>query len=100
MPLRNALSRHFRHQTKTKHGFEVPIDLWLRGPLRQIFEEVVLRRQEILGLTINQKALINMFNQRLSGLANYAKGLWVLLSLALWEKKALSRACYVCGLGV
>ena len=34
LPLRNSLARHVRHQTRTKRGFTVPMDAWLRGPLK------------------------------------------------------------------
>lgn len=89
LPLRYALARHVRHQTQSKRGFTVPMSEWLRGPLRPIFEEAVLARQEIMGLSLDKKALSEMFYQHLSGINDYAWGLWVLLSLALWEKRYL-----------
>jgi asparagine synthase (glutamine-hydrolysing) len=87
MPLRAALARHVNHQTVTKRGFEVPMNAWLRGPLKAIFEDAVMGRKEILGIPLNQRELHNMFQQHLANRRNYARGLWTLLSLALWEKK-------------
>lgn len=87
LPLRYALARHVRHQTQRKRGFTVPMSEWLRGPLRQIFEEAVLAKREIVGLPLNRNALSEMFYQHLSGMSDYAWGLWVLLSLALWEER-------------
>lgn len=93
LPLRAALARHVRHQTATKRGFEVPMDAWLRGPLKAIFEDAVMGRKEILGAPINQRPLRHMFQQHISGEHNYARGLWTLLSLALWEKRHSHPLC-------
>jgi hypothetical protein len=60
---------------------------WLRGPLRQVFEETVVNRKEILGLPTNRQAIREMFHRHQSKQAEYDRGLWVLLSLALWEEK-------------
>jgi asparagine synthase (glutamine-hydrolysing) len=87
IPLRRSLERHVSHQTHSKRGFAVPMNAWLRGPLRPVFEAAVLGRQEIVGLQVNQIALRQMFSQHLSGRADFAWSLWVLLSLALWGEK-------------
>jgi asparagine synthase (glutamine-hydrolysing) len=87
MPLRNALRRHVNHQTRTKRGFEVPMNAWLKGPLKAIFEEVLMGRKEILGMPVNQRELRTMFQQHLTDESDHARGLWTLLSLALWERK-------------
>ena len=87
LPLRYSLARHVRHQTWTKRGFTVPMDVWLRGPLRPVFEEAILGRADILGLPLNRAAAREMFDRHLSGQANYEWMLWMLLSLALWEKR-------------
>ncbi len=87
LPLRHALASHVKHQTQAKRGFSVPMESWLRGPLRPVFEDTVLKKQEILGLPINRKALGEMFQEHLSGKSDYGWGLWILLSLALWKDK-------------
>jgi asparagine synthase (glutamine-hydrolysing) len=87
LPLRHSLARHVRHQTMTKRGFTVPMDVWLRGPLRPVFEEVILARDDILGLPLNKIAAREIFDRHLSGEANFDGILWVLLSLALWERR-------------
>jgi asparagine synthase (glutamine-hydrolysing) len=90
LPLRHSLARHVRHQTWAKRGFTVPMDVWLRGPLRSVFEEVVLGHKEILGLPLDQAAAREMFERHLSGKANYDWQLWTLLSLALWAERHYS----------
>ena len=60
---------------------------WLRTSLREKFEETLLKRDEILGLEIDGKALRELFALHLAGERDYAWGLWPLLSLALWVDK-------------
>jgi asparagine synthase (glutamine-hydrolysing) len=87
LPLRHVLARTVKHQTFAKRGFEVPMAAWLRTSLKGMFKEHVLKRTEILGLEIHRGALRRVFEQHSNGRCNYARGLWPLLSLALWEKK-------------
>ena len=87
LPLRHTLARNVRYQTYKKRGFEIPMATWLRTSLKEMFEEYVLKRTDILGLEINRKVLCKVFERHLNGRSNYARGLWPLLSLALWEKK-------------
>jgi len=84
LPLRELLVRHAGFQTAGKKGFWVPMDEWLRGPLRGLFEEEVLTRKEIAGVSINNKELRRVWGQPQHG-ADVAWGMWILLSLALWE---------------
>jgi asparagine synthase (glutamine-hydrolysing) len=87
LPLRKSLARHVHAQTQKKRGFEVPMNKWLRGPLKDIFHESVMKRREILGMPVNQKKLYVMFQQHLDNQVDRARSLWTLLSLALWEQK-------------
>ena len=87
LPLRHALARHTKYQSQAKRGFEVPMGLWLRTSLRELLEETLLKRDEILGLRINKKVLRELFVLHLNGPRDYAWGLWPLLSLALWVDK-------------
>jgi asparagine synthase (glutamine-hydrolysing) len=89
-PLRASLARHARHQSKGKRGFEAPMSEWLRGPLREQFEELVLARHDFFGEKIDRKALRDLYTRHLSGTEDHARGLWPLLSLALWEDAHLS----------
>jgi asparagine synthase (glutamine-hydrolysing) len=87
LPLRHSLARYVRSQVQAKRGFEVPMNSWLRGPLKDVFEESLMRRKEVLGIPINQKKLRLMFRQHIENQADYAGSLWTLLSLSLWEQK-------------
>jgi len=86
-PLRRTLARHVTHQTQAKRGFEVPMNTWLRGPLKTIFEEAVMGKNDILGVPLDRQGLRTMFGQHIANQRDHARGLWTLLSLALWEQK-------------
>ena len=63
---------------------------WLRGPLREQFEELVIGRQDFFGQRIDTNALRDLYNRHLSGAEDHAFGLWPILSLALWQEHHLS----------
>jgi hypothetical protein len=60
--------------------------------MKDMFEEYVLNQTDLLGLEINRKAVRGVFDQHVHGKRNYAKGLWPLLSLALWARKYRARS--------
>lgn len=91
LPLRYTLARMVKYKTLGKRGFEVPMAAWLRTSLKEMFEEHVLKRTDILGLEINRRALLKVSESHVNGRCNYARGLWPLLSLALWEKRYFAR---------
>lgn len=86
IPLRQSLARHVNHRTAGKRGFAVPMADWLRGNLKPVFEGVISGRKEILGTPINQSELRSAFKAHQTKKADLAWGLWMILSLFLWEK--------------
>ena len=95
LPLRHSLARHVHFQVQTKRGFEVPMNAWLRGPLKDIFRQSVMERKELLGMPVNREKLHLMFQQHIHNHTDYARSLWSLLSLALWEKVHLQAGQHV-----
>jgi asparagine synthase (glutamine-hydrolysing) len=87
IPLRHTLAKHVTYQTHKKRGFEVPMADWLRTSLKEVFEECVLKRTDLLGIEIDRGELRRVFEGHINRRYNYAQGLWALLSLALWERK-------------
>ena len=87
LTLRRSLKRHVTHQTLAKRGFTVPIDEWLRGPLRPIMEDLVLPRTELLGYEMNRPVLAEMYHQHCSEQTDFRNTLWAILCLVLWEQK-------------
>lgn len=97
MVLRKVLAQHAKHQTQGKRGFEIPMGTWLRTSLREAFEEGLMKRDEILGLEINKKALRELYDLHLQGHGNYAWGLWPLLSLQMWADQHFLNQGYKSG---
>lgn len=91
MPLRESLKRYSRHQTQTKKGFEVPMKDWLKNEFKPYFQELLLSQNQLLGLELDSRALARLYTDHCTGRANYAWGLWPLLSLALWERHHFNR---------
>jgi asparagine synthase (glutamine-hydrolysing) len=85
LPLRASLRRHLDCQTKQKRGFAVPMGNWLRGPLRPMFEDMILPRREMFGLALDASAIERIFTRHLARIEDSTWLLWRVLSLALWE---------------
>ncbi|MCA9423230.1 MAG: hypothetical protein KC592_19580, partial [Nitrospira sp.] len=66
---------------------EVPMGAWLRTSLREMVEESLLKRDEMLGLEVNKKALRRLYDLHLNGGSDLSWALWPLLSLSLWMDK-------------
>jgi asparagine synthase (glutamine-hydrolysing) len=70
--------------SRPKQGFEIPLDDWMRGPLRPMFEDMVLDpRQPVAGL-INQEAAARVYRSHVSSMGRHGSVLWNLLVLARW----------------
>jgi asparagine synthase (glutamine-hydrolysing) len=77
---------------RPKQGFEIPLDGWLRGPLRPMFEGAVLEsRGEVAGL-IDQEAARKLFRAHCAGTGRHGNVLWSLLVLARWAERYLTPA--------
>jgi asparagine synthase (glutamine-hydrolysing) len=91
LPLRRALARRVQHQTPGKRGFSPPLGEWMRGPLLPLLEEVLLRRDAILNVSVDRAAMRALVRAHQTREADFGWGLWVLLSGALWEDRYLHK---------
>lgn len=77
---------------RRKQGFEIPIDAWLRGPLRPMFEESVLtpgvRGSELINPVLARK----LYRSHLAGSGRHGHALWSLLVLSRWANRYLGPA--------
>jgi asparagine synthase (glutamine-hydrolysing) len=74
---------------RKKQGFEIPVDAWLRGPLREMFQETVLAPGAPVGDLINQSLASRLYGNHASGVRRVGGVLWSLLVLALWSDRYL-----------
>jgi asparagine synthase (glutamine-hydrolysing) len=72
---------------RPKQGFEVPIDAWLRGPLRQRFQETVLEGGAACAGMIDRRVAAELFHQHQRGLGRHGAVLWSLLMLNAWATR-------------
>lgn len=72
---------------RPKQGFEIPLDDWLRGPLRQwmkdLLDPATLRAEGLL----DDQAVSLLVNEHLSGRANNGYTLWPALMFAAWQQR-------------
>lgn len=87
--LRQMLSHYVPNQLldRPKQGFGVPIDSWLRGPLRAwaegLLEESRLRHEGWLQAAPIRRA----WKEHLSGQKNWQHALWVILMFQAWQER-------------
>ena len=86
LPLRAVLKRSVRHQTTNKRGFRISMNDWLRTDLRSLMEDLLLGTDSILGFRFCRDAAERIVKQHVSSQRNYARELWTLVSLRLWEE--------------
>jgi asparagine synthase (glutamine-hydrolysing) len=87
--LKQAAASRLPPQTvwRRKHGFEMPVDQWLREPLREFFNATVLSRHAAVAGVINQGTAAKLFHQHVAGTHRHGSVLWVLLVLSRWMER-------------
>ncbi len=84
--LRDILYRHVPRTLieRPKMGFAVPLDEWLRGPLRE-WAESLLSPQALSQLPmLDSKAVQRCWQAHLQGKGHHAQQLWAVLQLVAW----------------
>ena len=84
--LRQVLYRHVPKQLieRPKMGFSIPLDSWLRGPLRE-WAETLLDESRIKAEGFFDPVLIRKkWQEHLSGRCNWQHQLWVVLMFQSW----------------
>jgi asparagine synthase (glutamine-hydrolysing) len=75
---------------RPKQGFEIPVDAWLRGPLREMVEGTVLDPGSRISSLIDPTAAKRLYQAHLSGRGHHGSVLWSLLVLARWSDRHLA----------
>ena len=86
--LRRVLDRYVPRALveRPKMGFAVPLDDWLRGPLRDWAEDL-LDPQRLGGGLLDPAAVRRLWEDHLTGRANRAYGLWAVLMFEAWRRR-------------
>lgn len=84
--LRKVLSRYIpeRYFDRPKQGFAIPIDEWLRGPLRSWASSLLDEKKLNYEGYIDAKIVMNKWHEHLSGQRNWGYWLWNVLMFQSW----------------
>ncbi|MFA0378574.1 asparagine synthase (glutamine-hydrolyzing) [Vibrio sp. 10N.222.54.A3] len=85
-PLRQMLYQYVPKKLieRPKMGFGIPLDEWLRGPLREWAEELLHPERLNKEGYFNQKLVTEAWCSHLSGKATYTQELWCVLMFQQW----------------
>lgn len=85
--LRQALYRHVPRALieRPKQGFAVPLESWLRGPLREWAEHLLDPRRLREDGYFHPEHVWQRWNEHLSGTRNWQYGLWPILMFQAWR---------------
>jgi asparagine synthase (glutamine-hydrolysing) len=84
--LRRVLERHVPRSLfdRPKHGFGVPIDAWLRGPLREWAEDLLSEEKLAREGFFDEAAVRSALREHLQGKRNRQHELWAVLMFQSW----------------
>ncbi|TMQ73886.1 MAG: asparagine synthase (glutamine-hydrolyzing) [Candidatus Eisenbacteria bacterium] len=77
---------------RPKMGFNPPVDVWLRGPLRDAAHELLAGPRARARGMFSPPAIARMLDQHERGRWNWHTQLWTLMMLELWLREYVDRA--------
>lgn len=92
--LKRLLERRVPTQlvNRPKHGFTIPVEEWMRGPLVPLFRDVVLGGSLPTAGLLQMDAVERMLRMHQKGEANRGMELWILLVLGMWHSRIRGKA--------
>lgn len=85
--LRQVLYRYVPKEImdRTKMGFAIPIDHWLRGPLREWAEEMLAEKRLREEGFFDPKTILRMWHEHISNKRRWHNHLWDILMFQAWK---------------
>lgn len=74
--------------SRTKKGFDVPLDDWFRGPLREMSCDLLESRDSVSKTWLNSHHVQQIVHQHQQGRRCHGRLLWVLLAFETWARSA------------
>lgn len=72
---------------RSKKGFEVPVGVWMRGPLYQMARDLIENDACFFGTVLSKSGALNTLEEHRSGRRDHNFCLWALVSLLAWQQK-------------
>ena len=87
--LRQLLYRHVPQSLidRPKMGFAIPLDNWLRGPLKDWAEDLLSPASLAQLPMLNAVAIRALWHAHQNGQGHHAQQLWIVLQLAAWRSR-------------
>jgi len=87
--LRQILYHHVPKELveRPKMGFAVPLDSWLRGPLREWAQDLLSVQNFDRFPQLNRQTINRIWAEHLAGKGHHAEQLWVVLQLLAWGRR-------------
>ena len=88
-PLRRVLERHVPRELfeRPKAGFSVPLDGWLRGPLRDWAENLLGADALTTDGLLESRPIRTAWREHLEGTRDHGSKLWAVLMLQAWRQR-------------
>ncbi len=77
-----------------KAGFMAPVGEWLRGPLREMWSDLVPSGEAVRRGWVTRAGVDRLHAEHLAGRADRTRHLWSLLVLEVWWRELASRSAY------
>ena len=92
--LRHLLYRHVPRALidRPKAGFSIPLDAWLRGPLRDWAEDLLSPAKLAQDGLLRPEPITRHWQAHLADRRDYASALWPVLMLQAWRSEWISRS--------
>lgn len=89
LPLRRILARHLPEELidRPKHGFGVPLDAWLRGPLKDWAEDLLSPDALAAGDLLDPAPIRAAWQAHLNGRRDNGQALWHVLMFQAWRRE-------------
>lgn len=73
--------------TRPKVGFRVPVDVWFRGPMREMLHDHLLGSDARTASYFHRPMLERAVSDHVNNRQNHEKLLWLLLNVELWHRQ-------------
>ncbi len=77
---------------RPKKGFEVPVGVWLRGPLYPMARDLIANDRCFFGQVLSREGAQRTLDDHAAGRADHNFCLWALVSLLAWQQKHVPNA--------